>query len=101
MKLNCFEYYKDKGVKNLCHLVKKNNYKAIQLIAKYLEKELPNQNLNLIPVPNSSGKAEYTLNLVNEIKKINSNYNLLDILESKPRMSLYYAKKKGINVDFS
>ena len=50
-------------------------------------------NAVLIPVPQSSGKADYTLELANTIRIIRQDCEVVDILSGTPRKKLYDIKK--------
>lgn len=72
--------------------VKKNDITAIAVAALLLSHMLT-PNAVLIPVPQSSGKAEYTLELANTIRIIRQDCEVFDILSGTPRKKLYDIKK--------
>lgn len=80
------------SLRKLSKDVKKNDTTAIAMAALLLSKILT-PNAVLIPVPQSSGKADYTLELANTIKIIRQDCEVADILAGTPRKKLYDIKK--------
>lgn len=62
-------------------------------MAALLLSKLISPNSVLIPIPQSSGKAEYTLELANTIRIIRQDCVVADILSGLPRKKLYDIKK--------
>lgn len=89
--------YKDADVyshslRKLSKDVKKNDSTAIAIAALLLSQILT-PNAVLIPVPQSSGKADYTLELANTIRIIRQDCEVIDILSGRTRRKLYDIKK--------
>ncbi|MCM1489904.1 MAG: hypothetical protein NC095_03655 [Muribaculum sp.] len=80
------------SLRKLSKDVKKNDITAITMAALLLSHILT-PNAVLIPVPQSSGKAEYTLEIANTIRIIRQDCKVLDILSGTPRKKLYDIKK--------
>ena len=91
--------YKHKGyAAGICHGVKDGDEKCKNEMADFLSKQIA-WNCVLIPVPQHTGKAEYTLDIANKIKeRIGNIYNIQisDILECDERPTLYEQKQKII-----
>ena len=91
-----FYVYKHDGkVAKICHGVKDHKEKYIKKMAKFLSKTV-NEDCFIIPIPQHSGKAEYTLETalkIKEMKKRKFNIEILDVLECDPHISLYDQKK--------
>ena len=86
------------SLRKLSKDVKKNDVTAIAIAALLLSK-LIMPNAVLIPVPQSSGKADYTLEIANTIKIIRHDCEVFDILSGTPREKLYSIKKSHSSVD--
>lgn len=89
--------YHDKEVyshslRKLSKDVKKSDTTAIAMAALLLS-QIITPNAVLIPVPQSSGKADYTLELANTIRIIRHDCEVIDILSGTPRKKLYDIKK--------
>ncbi len=89
--------YKDSEVyahslRKLSKDVKKNDSTAIAIAALLLSQIL-SPNAVLIPVPQSCGKADYTLELANTIRIIRQDCEVIDILSGRTRKKLYDIKK--------
>lgn len=80
------------SLRKLSKDVKKNDTTAIAIAALMLSQILT-PNAVLIPVPQSSGKADYTLELANTIRIIRQDCEVVDILTGIPRKRLYDLKK--------
>lgn len=96
------EMYKDSNVyahslRKLSKDVKNNDMTAITIAALLLSKLLV-PNAVLIPIPQSSGKAVYTLEIANTIKIIRHDCEVIDILSGNTREKLYKLKKKESNL---
>lgn len=80
------------SLRKLSKDVKKNDITAITLAALLLSK-IVTPNAVLIPIPQSSGKAEYTLEIARTIQIIRHDCEVADILSGTPRKKLYDVKK--------
>lgn len=80
------------SLRKLSKDVKKNDTTAI-CIAALLLSQILTPNAVLIPVPQSSGKAEYTLEIAKTIQIIRHDCEVIDILSGTPRKKLYDIKK--------
>lgn len=80
------------SLRKLSKDVKKSDTTAIAIAALLLSQILT-PNAVLIPVPQSSGKADYTLELANTIRIIRQDCEVIDILSGTPRKKLYDIKK--------
>lgn len=94
--------YKDSEVyphslRKLSKDVKKNDCTAIAIAALLLSHIIA-PNSVIIPLPQSSGKAEYTLELANTIKVIRQDCEVIDILSGRSRKKLYDIKKSRISL---
>ena len=95
-------YYHSTKTRDICHDVKQTEdaakrSKAISTMADYLAGQLKNVDgkIYLVPAPQHTGKAEYTLEIANRITQINPDCEVLDILKCKPHEPLYDQKKDG------
>ena len=91
-------------LKKLSKDVKHNKAEAIA-IAAILLAQLLTPNAVLVPVPQSSGKADYTLKLANQIKEIRQDCKVCDVLSGNKRQKLYDIKKtqnslEGVDLGF-
>ena len=77
--------------------VKKNDATAIATAALLLS-QIITPNSVLIPIPQSSGNAEYTLELANSIRAIRKDCAVADILSGTPRKKLYDIKKERVSL---
>lgn len=80
------------SLRKLSKDVKKNDSTAIAMAALLLSKII-SPNAVIIPLPQSSGFAEYTLELANTIRIIRQDCTVADILCGSPRKKLYDIKK--------
>ncbi len=80
------------SLRKLSKDVKKNDITAITMAALLLS-QIITPNAVLIPVPQSSGKADYTLEIANTIRIIRQDCEVADILTGLPRKKLYEIKK--------
>jgi len=89
-------------VQDLTKEIKYGDDEAIEKAAISMSKRIPKGSI-LIPVPQHSGRAEYTLKLSNRIANL-SGCEVLDILKSDPREETLFSKKKkngGVVKDYS
>lgn len=88
-------YYEVPGLRELCHAVKamdKESYvDAAELLADLVD-ENALSGYTIIPIPNHSGKAEYTLEILKQLKNI-ININIKDCLTSAEHAPMYSIKK--------
>ncbi len=80
------------SLRKLSKDVKKSDSTAIAIAALLLS-QIITPNAVLIPLPQSSGKADYTLELANTIRIIRQDCVVIDILAGTPRKKLYDIKK--------
>ncbi len=80
------------SLRKLSKDVKKCDATAIGIAALLLSQILT-PNAVLIPVPQSSGRADYTLEIANTISNIRQDCVVVDILSGTPRKKLYDIKK--------
>ena len=86
------------SLRKLSKDVKKSDTTAIAIAALLLS-HIITPNAVLIPVPQSSGKADYTLELANTIRIIRQDCEVLDILSGLPRKRLYDIKKTNKSLE--
>tara|TARA_B100002019_G_C21069667_1_gene498355 strand:- start:85 stop:579 length:495 start_codon:yes stop_codon:yes gene_type:complete len=91
------DYYNDDGVREIAKGIKKKNNVAIILAAKEMAKNVP-ENSILIPIPNSCGYADYTLELAKRIAEF-SGGRVEDVIGCKKRESLYKLKIDGQKIN--
>lgn len=85
------------AVKHLAHDVKAGDLDAIDRAALLMSKYVPPRSV-LIPIPQHSGKAEYTLKLANRIAQL-SKATVIDVLSmTKHDTTLYMQKQHGANI---
>ena len=82
----------------ICHAVKEGNQNAVRTMATFLAGSVE-ESCTLVPIPQHTGKAEYTLELAKEIQRIakeekNIEIEIADVLSSTPHETLYEQKKK-------
>jgi magnesium chelatase family protein len=105
VKFGGFEYnsyYHSVKTRDLCHDIKQTenaeaHKKAVKEMADYLAsqiKSLPGK-VVLVPAPQHTGNAEYTLEIAKLIAAGNTNCDLLDVLKCEPHDTLYDQKKEG------
>jgi len=97
MIMSCGLYYETKGLRELCHAVKQRNDDAMTTAAECLSDIVTLYNLDgfhIIPIPNHSGKAEYTLEILKRLQKLND-ITIDDILVGSHHETMYNAKKSG------
>ena len=82
----------------VCHAVKEGNQDAVRTMAAFLAGSV-SEPCVLVPIPQHTGKAEYTLELAKKIQRIakeekNIEIEIADVLSSTPHETLYEQKKK-------
>lgn len=99
---NFNSYYHSTHTRDICHDIKQTESaearaKAITEMAAYLGEQIKNLNspLYLVPAPQHTGNAEYTLEIANQMAAANPNCKVLDILKCEPHETLYEQKKNG------
>ena len=90
--------YQDEGIREICHLLKKGDLPTIKNVAKFLSKQVSENDI-LIPMPSRKGCVtdNHSLLLSNEIAKI-SGARVYSDLCGDERDSLYDIKKQNINL---
>lgn len=97
MIMSCGLYYETKGLRELCHAVKQRNDDAMTTAAECLSDVVSIYSLDgfhIIPIPNHSGKAEYTLEILRRLKRLRD-ITIDDILVGSPHETMYDTKKSG------
>lgn len=85
--------YKHGYVSEICHGVKEHNPEAIKEMADFLAKQI-HSDCFLVPAPQHTGKAEYTLEICKLIKEqVPYDVVILDIMGCTPRETLWAIKK--------
>ena len=85
------------SLRKLSQDVKRSDSTAIAIAALLLS-QLISPNAVLIPVLQSSGKADYTLELANTIRIIRQDCEVIDILWGRTRKKLYDIKRTRTNL---
>lgn len=93
-----YSYIHDGYAARICHAVKEGNQEAVKTMASFLARNV-SEPCVLVPVPQHTGKAEYTLELAEEVRRIvraekNVEVEIADVLSSTPHETLYDQKKK-------
>jgi hypothetical protein len=90
--------YQDNGIREICHLLKKGDFPTIKIVAKFLSKQVSENDI-LIPMPSRKGCVtdNHSLLLSNEISKISGARVYSDLCGSE-RESLYDIKKQNIKL---
>jgi hypothetical protein len=94
------DYYRTAGVRETCHALKGDfgqlaQNEAICKVAKYfLSQYRLNANDVIVPAPQHTGSAEYTMRIA-EIIKSNTPVVIADVLGRMPEEMLYAQKKIG------
>ena len=84
-------------VRHLAHDVKAGDLEAIDKAALLMHKYVPVGSV-LIPIPQHTGKAEYTLKLAQRIAQL-SKAKVFDVLSMQPqKTTLYMQKKRGVDL---
>lgn len=97
--INVYSNYDYSQIREIAHLVKKNNRDGIYLGAEIIESALSpiRGDVVLVPIPNRNGNAVYTRGVADIISKRNG-VEMIDCLKSQPHISLYDQKLKyGFN----
>lgn len=89
----CHDYYKDKGVRELCHRLKDNDMNAICTIAKEMNKYITDKDV-IVPIPSRDGSPSNNLKIALEIQSM-TDCQVDNILRGKKRDSLYDLKLKN------
>lgn len=95
--MSCGLYYETDGLRELCHAVKQRNDDAMTTAAECLSDVVSIYRLDgfhIIPIPNHSGKAEYTLEILKRLKNLRD-ITIDDILVGSQHETMYDAKKSG------
>lgn len=79
-------------VRELAHNIKLGNSDAIETAAISMSRKIPRGSI-LIPVPQHTGNAEYTLKLSKRIAEL-SGCKVMDILKAAPREDTLFSRKK-------
>lgn len=94
-------YYGTPGVRDTCHVLKEQksgeDYRnAVKLVADYMmHLGIVSDRDYLIPVPQHTGRAEYTLDIAEMLSGL-TGAKVLDVLGRVPSDSWYDLKKKGV-----
>ncbi len=89
------DYYKTPGARDICHAVKENDNEAIRIMAEYfISLGCVNKSSILIPAPQHTGNAEYTLEIANIVSDA-TGAKVCDILKRHTEKPLYEAKSRG------
>ncbi len=93
-----YSYVHEGYAAKICHAVKEGNEDALNTMATFLAKNV-SEPCVLVPIPQHTGKAEYTLELAKEVQRIvkeekNIDVEIADVLSSMPHETLYEQKKK-------
>lgn len=95
-------YYHSTRTRDLCHDVKQTESMekrnaAIEEMANHLAKQIPEdgEKAFLIPAPQHTGNADYTLEIAQRIAEKNPSCAVLDVLKCEPHEPLYEQKKEG------
>lgn len=83
--------------KTLAHLAKDGDNAGLDRCAQLLARITP-RNATLIPIPNHSGRAEYTLALCNRVAEIKK-CKVADILVGRERDTLWQMKMDGKSIN--
>lgn len=86
------------SLRKLSKDVKKNDITAISVAALLLSHIIA-PNALIIPIPQSSGVAEYTLEIANTIRIIRHDCQVADVLVGTPRKKLYELKKSKVELE--
>lgn len=73
MIMSCSMYYSVPGLRDLCHAVKSRDDDALTESAEWLSDVVDKYDLegySIIPIPNHSGRAEYTLEILKRLRRI-------------------------------
>lgn len=98
MIMSCGLYYETDGLRELCHAVKQRNNDALTAAAECLSDIVSLYGLDgfhIIPIPNHSGRAEYTLEILKRLKTLRHDIEIDDILIGAEHQTMYDKKKSG------
>lgn len=98
MIMSCGLYYETDGLRELCHAVKQRNDDAMTTAAECLSDIVSLYGLDsfhIIPIPNHSGRAEYTLEILKRLKTLRRDVEIDDILIGTEHQTMYDKKKSG------
>ena len=100
-----YSYIHDGYAAKICYAVKEGNQEAVKTMASFLAKNV-NEPCVLVPVPQHTGNAEYTLELAEEVRRIvraekHIEVEIADVLSSTPHETLYDQKKKLEKQEFT
>lgn len=104
IEIRANSYYRDPGVRQICHEVKQNEdpdlkQKAIRQIAEDLiKRNVVRPGDVLIPAPQHTGNAEYTKEIAEFVSE-KTGATVADVLKCTPHFSLYEARKEGRSID--
>lgn len=103
MIMSCGMYYSIPGLRDLCHAVKSRDNDALTEAAEWLSRVVDKYDLegySIIPIPNHSGRAEYTLEILKRLRRIR-NIHICDILVGAAHATQYDTKKAGSRLSIS
>ncbi len=101
MDIISHSYYGEDSVREICHAVKQTENSALQKEAvKIISEDLISRKMvrphdYLIPAPNHSGKAEYTLGIAEKVAR-RTGSEVLDIFTCVPHFPLYDDRKQAL-----
>lgn len=88
-------YYKDDGVREICHAVKECDWYAIQIMAEYfINLGVVSHESIIVPAPQHEGYAIYTKQIADIVARV-TQAKVCDILRCQPHEMLYKQKLKG------
>lgn len=105
--MELLDYYDTPGVRMTCHSVKIRNHGVVHrhdigaVVQHFLDGNLVNRNDILIPVPQHTGRAEYTYDIA-EALSYETEAFVADIVRCVPHKESYVLKKEGkaVEVDY-
>lgn len=103
MIMSCGMYYSIPGLRDLCHAVKSRDDAALTEAAEWLSRVVGKYDLegySIIPIPNHSGRAEYTLEILKRLRRLRS-IRICDILVGAAHATQYDAKKVGTKLSLN
>ncbi len=90
------DYYGSASARDVCQAVKNHDGSAVAVMADwYVNTQLITENCTVIPVPQHTGRAKYTLAVCRILQK-KTGCRIADVLRCRPRESLAVQKKAGI-----
>ena len=94
-------YYNGCGIREICHAVKNNDTNAVIEIAYwYVRSREIGEDCILVPIPQHTGRAEYTLEICKLISE-KCGCEIKDVLRAVPHTSLYKQKVIGSKTLFT